>query len=220
MAGELEDIEVIDGVTWMDLTNRYQRPIGTREWDYRVAKIRREHPGAEVVTPVEMQRAEACRDAVHNCPRALDYLSGRLELSIVWRDRPTGLMCQARLDCVNDGICDLKSTQDASEFDNEVRWWNYHRQLAWYRRGWAVLNKGELLETRIVAVESGPPHGVRAAPLSDRIIEAGDDAGSLALDRIYAGEAGGWPGYNHPQSWDFKPYDAVTLIVDGGERSW
>lgn len=225
LSGDQAGTAVIDQATWQDLVNRYSVPTRTREWDYRVAKMRSaaKNPRLEIHTPEEWARAEAAIDAVRASQRAAEYLRVcRYELSIVWNDDVTGLRCKARLDAVNGaGIVDLKTTRDAAVFEQAIRTYHYHRQLAFYQHGWAVLNGGELLEPRLIAVESHPFHGVRAAPLSDAAIEVGREEYQVALERIARGTGSGdWPGYSHPAVWDVAIKDTVTVWVEGEERTW
>lgn len=223
ISGDLGDAVVIDDVTWRDLSNRYSVPTRSREWEYRVGKMRAKNRNAEVFTPDEWSRAEAAVKAVGESPRAAEYLADcRYELSLVWDDDDTGIRCKARLDAVNqDGIVDLKTTRDAAMFEQAIRSYHYHRQLAFYQHGWARLNRGELLEARLIAVESMPFHGVRSAPLSEEAIARGREEFQVALMRISSGIANQeWPGYSDPDAWEAGGADEVTLLVAGEERTW
>ena len=71
---------------------------------------------------------------------------GRPEVSFFWMDPETGVHCKARADhvhCLADGrviLLDLKTTSDASpqQFGRSVWNFGYHRQDAWYSRGYEL----------------------------------------------------------------------------------
>lgn len=216
---DMESIVVFDGPEWEDMKARYVRPTTTREWEYRVGKLRKKHGDVEVYSGDELERALGVVDAISLNPLASSYFRDcQREVSIVWDDPETQVRCKARLDAVGEQIVDLKTTDDASSFERAIRAYHYYRQLAFYRDGWATLNGGELLDACIVAVESDPFHGVKAAPLSDELLAYGREEYRVALMRIArAIDADRWDGYQNPGSWDFAFDDSATVLIDGKE---
>ncbi len=67
-------------------------------------------------------------------------VNGISELTVIWEDEETGIMCRARPDRVPDGhnmLIDFKGTKDASEygFDKSIATYRYYRQGAMYAEG-------------------------------------------------------------------------------------
>ncbi len=110
---------------------------------------------------------DAMVDAVWRHEVARDMLSmpGGVEVSLRWTDRETGLPCKARLDKVCGdspaGIVDLKTAMDEAyyPFSSSAVRYGYHRQAAWYRRGWRECG-GDCGQFSLIAVEKSPPYDV------------------------------------------------------------
>lgn len=82
--------------------------------------------------------------------------SSEKQVSIVWRDDNTGILCKGRLDLVGKKITDLKTTVDASknEFARSIAKWGYHVQAGAYVNGYHLAT-GDRLDYAFIAVESG-----------------------------------------------------------------
>lgn len=125
------------------------------------------------------------------------------ELTIVWNDEETGLLCKARIDClIRPGkfpgiIYDLKSTTDACEeaFLPEAKRRKYWVQAAFYLRACQVAGI-EADKFYLVPFEKEPPLGVGLVEVGDDLIAAGHALCRVMLNR-YAKckESGNWPGY-------------------------
>jgi hypothetical protein len=145
---------------------------------------------------------------------------GEVELTLVWNDDETGLLCKARLDKISrDRITDLKTTPDLSAFTRAMARYGYHRQGAHYRNGWSTLN-GECLDFWIAAVEKSPPFCVQAAPVHEDSIESGE-LKRRELLRLLADcmDSDKWPGPPAPNAWRVPEYamssgDPLELIID------
>lgn len=154
--------------------------------------------------------------------RAREYLMerGEPEVSLVWKDPETELLCKARIDFLNSGIVDLKSCFDAVKFPRSIAEYGYHRQGAHYRSGYSVLT-GEVRPFRLIAVEKTQPWGVRAAPLNEDAIEQGETEVRAALRSIAnAYEKNEWPCYEDPSSWCLPSYyqgddEPIELTIGG-----
>lgn len=155
-----------------------------------------------ILTPNDWDRAHRMRDAVlaHPAAAALLSLAGDTEVSVVWTDPATGVLCKGRPDrlCGSEGlVVDLKTTEDASpaEFTRSIFRWGYHRQAAHYRDGLAA--HGIAVEHHaIIAVEKPAPHGVAVYRLQDDAVEAGrTQLRPLLATYGWCAERGEWPGY-------------------------
>jgi len=97
------------------------------------------------------------------------------QVSIVWKDEETGVMCKARFDFLQtDGITDLKTTGDASptEFQRTLNKFSYHVQNVSYVDGYKTLT-GKELPFRFVVAESSAPHCVAAYTLGPESLRIG-----------------------------------------------
>lgn len=167
------------------------------------AKLAADHPGAEVLSPDEFDACISMREAVLASGRASAVIGadGPAELSLVWRDEDTGVLCKSRLDkhaLIAGGIVvDLKSTRDASrrEFERSTYVYGYHRQGAMYLAGARALGL-DAAHFVIIAVEKTTPYGVAAYRLTEGALDAGR-AEVRALLQQYASclERDEWPGY-------------------------
>lgn len=159
-----------------------------------------------------------CRDEaankIFNCP-------GPVEVTLVWNDDVTGLLCKARLDklCVGH-FADLKSCAELESFERNIARYGYHRQAAHYRAGYAALT-GELIWPWIVAVEKSAPYCVMTAPVDEESLIRGEERRRAAIDRIAeCKQSNHWPGPPSPRSWrvpewELNSGDPLELIMDG-----
>jgi hypothetical protein len=140
---------------------------------------------------------------------------GAVEVSIVWDDPDTGIRCKGRFDKLGDGYAaDLKTTLDITAFPKSIATYGYHRQQAFYRYGWAVLNGGELLDMWLVAVEKAEPFCVNAAPLSELALAAGDYEWRRLLRQVQeCHESGCWPGPLAPDEWEIPEWAMPNLLT-------
>ena len=94
---------------------------------------------------------------------ASQWIKGKYQVSIVWKDEETGILCKARIDIAQPGqLNDLKITGDASMngFRRTFNNFGYHVQAAIYTDGWAALHDGLVLPFGFVVAESEAPHCV------------------------------------------------------------
>jgi hypothetical protein len=148
------------------------------------------------------------------------FRNGTAELSIVWED-PCGLLCKARIDWLKNDhskMVDLKTTNNALDFEKSLATYGYHRQMAFYQRGLIQLGINNEIVPWIVAVEKTPPFGLRAAPVSQEALTAGwQEIDQLLNKLVTCKTTNKWPGYDSPDSWNLPQWykqptdDAVTL---------
>jgi hypothetical protein len=137
------------------------------------------------------------------CKGAREFIEadGPNELSIVWVDRETGLLCKARIDMARQGwncIGDLKTTEDASRrgFIRSIDKYGYAPQGAFYLRGRRG-RRHRLRALRHHPREKSEPHAAAAYKLKPDAIAAGDEQITRLLRvRAKCEETGVWPGYS------------------------
>jgi hypothetical protein len=173
----------------------------------KVNKIRRDtwrkdHAGAIPVTAQDWKSMTgmSMRLRSHKLARPL-LAAGRAERLVRWNDPATGLACKARVDYDLEDIdvaLDLKSCEDASApaFTRAVTNYGYHRQHAFYRRGFHALGR-QLRRFVFVCCEKTEPYEPAVYELDAQAIMTGD----AAIEEQLAGlakciEEGQWPGYS------------------------
>ncbi len=203
----------------------YANVRATKQYGDRVEEFRRVNAGKRVVDQQTYNDVSGAANAVLAHKLASEYLApnGETEESVVWDDPDTLLRCKARLDKRHHTprrIVDLKTCRDASDFERSIYKFGYHRQAAFYSDG-LFFHTGERHQFCLVAVESTAPYGVRAAPVSDAMLQAGRESYQKALRRIAeCRERDEWPGYDDPAEWNLPSWaqnnsEAVTLIIGG-----
>jgi len=161
--------------------------------------------GLTVLTAEQYNTAEAQRDAVLAVPELAALLRhGEAEVSAYWTDNETGQFCRMRTDWVHplpDGrviLLDLKTTADASpkEFGRSVAKYGYHRQDAWYSRGYQTASGQEVAAFVFAAVTNAYPFIAVPYTLTDESRAKGQAACSQLLT-LYSEcmTANKWPAY-------------------------
>jgi len=133
--------------------------------------------GVEVMPNEAIGRIEGMRRAVLAHPELGQFFRGRgvSELTGVWLDEASGLLCKIRLDRYVEraGVhFDLKRTVSAEReaFRRQVVRMGYAFRSAFYRRGMAALDKPAMASV-LGAVEADAPHGVQAFLLDESDLE-------------------------------------------------
>jgi hypothetical protein len=144
------------------------------------------------------------RDAVWRNPIFASILGGEryIEVSAVWQDPETGLLCKGRIDCLTTHgrwtvVADLKSTKDASpqRFARDVFQYGWHRQGAFYLDGLDILDPRDRLWL-LLAIEKQPPYCGAVYELGYDDLEQGRQEYRKALAAwAEAEESAVWPGY-------------------------
>ena len=159
-------------------------------------------PGVEVLAEADYASVLGMRDAVLRHPRAGSLFEGRGELEVtgVFEDPETGVLCKIRPDRLVERAnlsANLKSTRDASPwvFGADAARRGYHRREAFYRRGLAALGT-ECTASALVTVESAPPYSVACYLIDeDHLRVAGTEVTRLLDHFKYCEAADYWPGY-------------------------
>ena len=146
-----------------------------------------------IVAMANAVRAQQCRHLISG---------GTSEVSLVWEDPETGLLCKGRLDYERDSgwdhfICDVKTTEDASEwgFAASIARFGYYQAAAFYCDGWQAL-KGTPSEFVWLAVEKSPPYVTKVWQCDEQTMAAGRNSYRQAL-RTAAEclKTGLWPAF-------------------------
>lgn len=160
-----------------------------------------EHPEATVLKPEDYDTCMAIRNAIASHPKARQLLIGDAELSAVWTDERTGLLCRGRYDLLGHKtgtIVDLKTTLCASTtaFSRSIWQYGYHIQAAHYLAGAHALRL-PYDRFAFVAVEKAPPYAVALFELAMPAIADGRRELEALMD-VYAQceRTGEWPGYS------------------------
>jgi exodeoxyribonuclease VIII len=175
---------------------------GKAEW----ARFEAENPGKSYLKPDEWQNCLDMIQAIKENEVASEvlYNKGANEISVVWEDAETGLICKGRLDRFTQYkgwsvVIDIKTTTSAVEaiFASQTAKMNYHLQAAFYLDGLNTVSQSES-ERRylILAIEKERPFGVRLFELDNEAIEEGRYKYRSFL-KMYKQciETNIWPGY-------------------------
>jgi hypothetical protein len=189
------------------------------------------NPGRTVVTRKELEQAERIARAVRDNPDANEALSGiwDTEVSIVWKDPDTGVLCKGRIDWLTDPardrvlIGDLKTCRDNAPpwFPKDAARREYYAQMAWYRMGLTALSaKGPEIHCVLLAVQSGGCHDSTVYDLDDDELRAGDELNAERLQQLLELEEGygerPWPGKCQRAPLNLAEH-APGVLGEGGE---
>jgi hypothetical protein len=158
--------------------------IGTQAAWTRHRKITIENnPGAIDATDAMVSTVEdiAARVEQHRFASSFLGLEGPTELTIVWREPTTGVLCRVRLDKLGflpDGgiaVPDLKTGRAVSPaaFSKVMLERRYHVQAALYSDAVRALFPGREVIYAIIAVRNVATHKVGAWPVAPRAIDFG-----------------------------------------------
>ena len=188
----------------------------TKYYKDKAAAFADTNKGREIVSQQIYTDMLDLLSALENHDRAREYLNepGRVELTIIWIDPDTGLLCKARLDkATATGLSDLKTTEDAGDFQKSIQKFEYHRQGAHYVDGWKVAT-GEEMPFRLIAVSKTKPISVRAAPLHPDAIRTGRSQNKIDMERVAeCMQSGEWPNHCDPDAWELPEW-YVNRVMD------
>jgi hypothetical protein len=174
---------------------------------------------AIVLNATEWAKATEMADSIVRHKQAMELLAGERQRQIEWRW--LGRHCSGTPDVFTvEHLTELKTGRTAhpDRFMSAARFYGYHAQLAWYRRGLIECGFGTPASYWIVAVESAPPFPVTVFQLTDNAIDLGERACRAWLERLLVCEAADtWPAYTEAA----VPFDVqeegFTLTIDGEE---
>lgn len=151
--------------------------------------------GKIVLSEDDGEQVMQIAQSVHAHPAAALLSNGRAEVAVF--SEIDGVAVKCKCDYLRDGaaIIDLKTTEDAGDFNRSIAKWGYAQQAAWYMDVLAAA--GHPVRAFIfVVVEKTAPYAVALYELSDEWLQIGRNQNALALT-IYKEcvESGDWYGY-------------------------
>lgn len=165
--------------------------------------------GKRFVDAETVQKVEAMRDALLAHPSAGEWFrsKGANEVSLVWGDESTGVICKARIDRVGyvgewPIVGDVKTARSAARraFERSIIDYGYHVQAQHYLAGLqalAPIPEGQPFRRFcFFAVETEPPHCVAVWELDESaLVAAEQDRQRYLRTWRQCVESGVWPGY-------------------------
>lgn len=170
----------------------------TKAWE----KYEAANPGKIICSDAERDRIRAMLDKFRANKYAMGALfdpSRKTEVSVVWKDSLTGLLCKCRPDVVlSEALPDLKTTSQPVISSRWLRkhatdygW--FHRD-PWYRRGWKAAT-GQELPVWFILAQSVAPYEIIVARTSDRSREgASKQIDDWLIRYALCSRDGKWPG--------------------------
>lgn len=163
--------------------------------------------GLQVIDFEQRVAAHAMARSVRSNTQVAELLQrGHAEVSAFWIDPVTGLRCRCRPDWVFDVdddsviLFDLKTYSDASPdmFKLQIARMGYHRQAAFYSRGYAQASGKKVLAFVFGAVEVPWPHAAAAVMLDEASMEkANADVDALMIKFAKCQQDNVWQGYSN-----------------------
>ena len=150
------------------------------------AEFEAENVGRGILKQTDMSLVLAMRDGIsrHPLARTLFHGEGRSQVTLLWEEHDLSqvIRCKARIDRLTEyedfvTLVDLKTTRGMASswaFGRAIGTFGYHRQQAFYMRGFRALFGDAARRFLFVAVEKDPPHLVGVHELSDEDAHAGD----------------------------------------------
>lgn len=186
-----------------DLNRRTK--AGQEEWAALSADKR------TLLTYDQFQEATMTAKATLTNPVMRDFMkSGESQLTFVWRDPVTGLLCKCRPDWYNEKsgtIVDLKTAQDASPdaFSKDIAKFGYHIQQAFYSDGIRCCGKpvkrfvfGVMEKPDGQIIQAADPRLMAFYELDQEDLDAGQDSYSSGLAAInFCMINNEWEGYTN-----------------------
>lgn len=217
----VEPADLYAGVTKEDGTAT-SVPARTSQGRARKAEFMRGNADKEIVTQDQYDTMlGVCRSIAASA--AAQYFLGdvKTEVSLVWRDMPTGLLCKGRVDVLNEALLllpDLKTTDDASDYSRAI--WKYaiDRQLAFYCDGLMALT-GKYFKPILIVAETVKPYCIRKAPLGLASLDEGRrEYRTLLATVAECRRTDTWPGYPDPEQWERPPWAFAPLELTRGGK--
>jgi hypothetical protein len=175
--------------------------VGKETW----AKFLEESKDKLPLTAGENEQCTSMARAAHSEPLVSELINGKgwAELSFVWVDKATGVLCKGRVDFLgrlwgNVVISDLKTTNDASEeaWKYEVRKYKYHAHAAIYLDGLQNAAAASGRKFIWIAQEKKPPFATAIYEPDEATIDKGRRMYRKWLRQYKAcKESGVWAGY-------------------------
>lgn len=161
--------------------------------------------GRPVLSDDQAATIEQMAGAVTGHAEAMDLLHlGRAEGVV--RCAYAGTPCQIRIDWLNPerGLIDLKTVDDMTWFESQIRSFGYAHQVAFYR-GVLAAATGATVPSWLIAVEKAEPFRVGVWRIADAVLDAAARDNVAAIGRLQQCRTTDvWPtGYEVIRSYDY-----------------
>jgi len=188
---------------------------GTKQWD--AAEAEAGSNGSRLVKPDEYNQAVAMGGAVRGHAGSAEYLMrGAAEVSFVWKDSITGLLCKGRIDWVAGFVLvDLKTTMDLSWrfLERRIAEHHYAARAAFYLDGLQSVTGDEYGPFVHIWVRNKNAPLVRCTYLRKRDIKLGRFQYQSCLDVLAeCKRTKQWPGYGD----DVRPIGVPAWAIPEG----
>lgn len=162
------------------------------------------HEGMTILSRQEWQDVEDMASSARNHKDAMAILQRtddrfERELTLIWKDHQTGLLCKARIDMIVQGShwADIKTTkcETVAHFSTDFAHYRYDMQFAHYGDGLAANGFGAL-PCHCIALQNKPPFDCWPFLVTDRdVLHWGRQKCHAAMAKLALGkETGKWPG--------------------------
>lgn len=216
----------------------YASPKATKIYKSLLARFLAEHPGRQEVSQQWFDDMQGMLSSMDECPRSHAlFQSGWPEVTLLWRDPETNLLCKARI----DWLCEDADQADVKTANDIVRWkvedYDYHIQCASYLEGYVYAwdqmtltqrkkfpksldpyvgsGKKKVLRERqfhFCVVETVRPWTCLCAPVDDRVLRVGSDEYHFLLRRLATSQAALASGANAKEAFPaMQPPKAWTF---------
>ena len=172
-------------------TNRYKEAL---------AIMFEANQGKTALTLEQIEAVNGMNLSLRDHPTSSMMLNrGNNEVTVIWQDEATGLMCKARPDDYHNSVAsDLKSCADIEKFPRDIYYRHYDIQGAFYTEGLEA-NQEQVEAFCFIAVQSTSTYPVRVGYLSpDHMQSAQKEMRRLMGLYAQCKERNVWPNYAIP----------------------
>lgn len=201
--------------------------MNTKAGKARMVELNNEADGRHIIYADEMDMIQTVKRNIQGHEKAASLVDTPFrELTLVWVDPKTRILCKARLDLfvqAEGGVIilpDLKTCRDARRepFYQSIRTYGYDFQAAFYRRAVASHFKTDpaLIHFAFIAVEKTAPFDLNVWVPDEQMMNLADADVERALEILRdCIERDEWPGYS-------QSLDAVMIGHPNGYvgRDW
>jgi hypothetical protein len=195
------------------------------EFRTKEARAWRDEQTRTIVKAAQFEAIKAMHKTVFNTPLIKNaFTNGRPEMSLIWKDKETGIWLKARPDWLPDNIQfipNFKTTRSArpQDFQRQAFDLGYHQGAALTIEGLRQIFKWEAPSYYFVAQEKEPPYVAGLFIMRDTDIEWGMLQNRRALRRLAdALDKGEWPGYSNGAVEISMPQWTEKLLMDQHEK--
>lgn len=235
----LEPVRVVDTYAVMppyeldedNATGKGERSTSKATKYYKSMRLafEKKNPSKEIIEQADYERCISMRDSIfaHESAPQLLREAGRAEVSLVWNDPGTGLLCKGRIDWLSTKVVDLKTASDPRPwaFLTQVAKLFYHVSIAAYVEGLGVLGRA-VESAHFITVGNRPWHDVIRYEIQESMLRHGRREWHTALQRTaWCIKNDSWPGFcDEPYPAELPtwavPQDEADAVSVGGEAAF